>query len=298
MQNEVYLAREDTYLILEQVKRYAEGRVLDMGTGSGILAINASSKAEFVYGADINKKALEYAKKTAIGIPNIRFVYSDLFSYFKKNPEMFDLIIFNPPYLPEEKKEPEEIKLATTGGKKGYEILDRFLADASGFLKPTGRILVVFSTLTGKNHVHEIIEKYGFSYQKLAEESFFFETIYVYLLEKSNFLISLEEEGITNVKKLTKGHRGLIYTGILKKKKIAVKTKNPASQAVGRMQNEALWLKFLNRYKIGPKFVFQKEDYLSRLLNRGCTAVSALTLQPIARSDLMPISLANPRDAW
>ena len=121
MKNEVYSPREDTYLILEQVRKYAEGKVLDMGTGSGILAIEASRKADFVYGADINKKALNQAEKSAEGIKNIKFVKSDLLSYFKKNPETFDLIIFNPPYLPEEKYEPEEIKLSTTGGKNCHE---------------------------------------------------------------------------------------------------------------------------------------------------------------------------------
>jgi HemK-related putative methylase len=261
MKKEVYKPREDTYLILEQVRRYAEGIVLDMGTGSGILAIEASRKADFVYGADINKKAVDQAEKSAQGIENIKFIKSDLFNYFKKNPEMFDLIIFNPPYLPEEKYEPRELKLAISGGKKGYELLERFLADASQFLKPAGKILIVFSTLTKQNKVHEIIDNYGFNYHKLAEQSFFFETLFVYLLQKSDFLISVEEEGIKNIKKLAKGHRGLIYTGIKNKKKIAVKRKNPKSKAVARIENEARWLRFLNRYKIGPKFIMRKDDY-------------------------------------
>jgi release factor glutamine methyltransferase len=261
MEKEVYEPREDSYLILDQVRKYSRGKVLDMGTGSGILAINASQKAEFVYGLDISQKAVNYARKSAQGIKNIKFIKSDLFNYFKKNPETFDLIIFNPPYLPEEKFEPEESRLATTGGKKGYELLERFLQDASLYLKPDGKILIVFSTLTKQNKVHEIIEKFGFNYHKLAEQSFFFETIFVYLLEKSDFLLSVEEEGIKNIKRFAKGHRGLIYTGKLKNKKIAVKRKNPESKAVGRMLNEARWIKFLNKYNIGPKFIMQKDDY-------------------------------------
>ena len=260
MKNEVYGPREDSYLILEQVRKYTKGTVLDMGTGSGILAIEASRKADFVYGIDINPQAIKKAKESSKGIENIQFIKSDLFNYFKKNPEEFDLIIFNPPYLPEEKYEPKEIRLATTGGKKGYEILDKFLENASQFLKPDGKILIIFSTLTGKNKVHEIIENYAFNYHKLAEQSFFYETIYAYLVEKSDFLISLEDEGIKNIKKLTKGHRGLIYTGI-KNKKIAIKRENPESKAVGRILNEARWLKFLNKYKIGPKFILHKDNF-------------------------------------
>lgn len=256
----MYSPREDTKLILDQIRKYAKGNVLDIGTGTGVLAIKAASSADFVYGVDINKKAIEYAEKASQGMNNIKFIKSNLFNYFKKHPEKFDLIIFNPPYLPEDIKEPKEIKLATTGGKKGYELLDKFLKQANSYLKSNGKILILFSSLTGYNHIHETMEKYAYSFQKLAEASFFFETLYVYLLEKSKFLLSLEEEGITNVEKLTKGHRGLIYTGKLNKK-IAIKRKNPESKAVRRIENEALWIKFLNKYKIGPKFILQKDDY-------------------------------------
>ena len=259
--NSVYKPREDSYLILDQIRKYARGNVLDMGTGTGILAINASSKADFVYGTDINQKAINYAKKSSEGIKNIKFIKSDLFNYFKKNPETFDLIIFNPPYLPEEKYEPKESALATTGGKKGYELLNKFLKQSSKYLKPDGKILILFSTLTNTKKVHEIIEDYGFNYHKLAEQSFFFETLFVYLLEKSDFLIELEDEGITDIEKLTKGHRGIIYTGKLNKTKVAVKTKNPESKAMGRIYNEARWLRLLNKYSIGPKIIMHDKDY-------------------------------------
>ena len=43
--SEIYEPREDTYLILEAVKKYSSGNVLDVGTGSGILALAASVKA-------------------------------------------------------------------------------------------------------------------------------------------------------------------------------------------------------------------------------------------------------------
>jgi release factor glutamine methyltransferase len=252
---EVYEPREDTFLILKEVKRYAKGRVLDVGTGSGILAIAASKKAKEVIGVDVNKEAIEYAKKQDW---DVKFLYSDLFSNVKGK---FDLIIFNPPYLPEDKREPKGSRLATTGGKKGYEILERFFLEAGKYLKPDGKILVLFSTLTKKDKVHEILENYAFNYQKLSEQSFDFETLFVYLVEKSNFLKSLEEKGISDVKKIAKGHRGLIYTGKLKGRKIVVKKKRPESKAVGRIQNEASWLKKLNKKKIGPKFRFLDKDY-------------------------------------
>jgi len=261
--HQIYEPREDTFLIEKKVKRYANGRVLDMGTGSGVLAIEACQKADYVIGVDVNKKALSYARKKAktMGLKNIKFVYSDLFSCFKRKKDVFDLIIFNPPYLPEQKGEDKFTKMQVSGGKKGYEILERFFSEASTHLAPNGKILVLFSTLTNKDKVHEIIDKYCFNYQKLAEESYDFETLFVYLAEKSKFLKALEEKDIKDVFKLAKGHRGIVYAGKYRGKKVAIKRKKPESEAVGRIQNEAKWLKVLNKKGIGPKFIFSKDDY-------------------------------------
>ena len=263
MKKEVYEPREDTFLIEQEVERYTHGRVLDMGTGTGVLAIEAAQKADFVIGVDINKDALEYAKKkaAAMNISNIKFVHSDLFSYFRKNPDRFDLIIFNPPYLPEQEGEEEEIKLQVSGGKRGYEILERFLSEASEFLAPHGRILILFSTLTNVDKVHEILERYAFNYQKLNEEGYDFETLFVYLVEKSSMLKTLEKKGISGVEKIARGHRGVVYSGIYHGKKVAIKKQRPESEAVGRIINEIRWLQFLNRKGIGPKFLFSEDEY-------------------------------------
>jgi len=255
---EIYEPREDTFLILKEIKRYAKGRVLDMGTGSGVLAIEAARKAKNVIGADINKKALDYARKKSTGIKNIKFVHSDLFKNIKGK---FDLIIFNPPYLPEEKGEDKWTRLQVSGGKKGHEVLERFFEKANDYLTRDGKILVLFSSLTNKEKVHEILGDYSFNYQKLAEESFDFEKLFVYLAEKSELLKGLEEKGISDVKKIAKGHRGVIYKAEWKRKKIVIKKQRPESEAVGRIQNEAKWLKILNKKKIGPRFRFLAEDY-------------------------------------
>jgi len=61
----------------------------------------------------------------------------------------------------------------------------------------------------------------------------------------------------------SKGKRGLIYTAAYKGKKAAIKVKNPESRAVERIKNEAQYLKKLNKYKIGPKFIsFRKNELM------------------------------------
>jgi HemK-related putative methylase len=259
----VYEPREDSFLILKEIKNFAKGDVLDMGTGTGVLAIEASKFADTVIGADVNADALDIARQNAkaSGRKNIRFVKSDLFSYFKTEPMLFDLMIFNPPYLPEDVREPAESAVETTGGKKGYELLERFFSQSSEYLKPDGKILVLFSTLTGTDKVHSIIEERAFNYQKLAEEPLFGENLLVYVAEKSELLKSLEYDGIKDIQRLAKGHRGLIFVGKLKGKKVAVKKQREDIEAVGRIKNEARWLKLLNRKGIGPKFMYIEDEY-------------------------------------
>jgi|TARA_B100002003_G_C13941915_1_gene457061 putative serine/threonine protein kinase len=68
-------------------------------------------------------------------------------------------------------------------------------------------------------------------------------------------------KGITNIEYFTKGHRGILYTGEYKKKKIVIKAKLPKSEALNRIENEGNWLKRLNKINIGPKLIKAEKDY-------------------------------------
>ena len=171
----IYEPSEDSFLLSKYVEKYASGKVLDIGSGSGIQAESALMKTKEVLAVDINKEVVKLLKKK-----NINAKYSDLFSNVNGK---FDLIIFNPPYLPEEKHEDSETKLVTTGGKYGYEILERFFKDAKKFLNKNGKILIVFSSLTNKKKIDSLIKKYIFKSKLLEEKKIFFESLYVYLIE-------------------------------------------------------------------------------------------------------------------
>jgi len=168
-------------MLLEQIKKYAKGIVLDMGTGSGIQAIEAAKTSSLVIAADINEDAIEYAKEEAKNINNIKFIQTDLFSNLENYKHSFNLIIFNPPYLPND----ERIKdIALDGGKEGYELTERFFNDVNDYLKEDGKILLLFSSLTNKEKVDEIIKKHNFKHTLLDSKKMFFEELYVYLVEK------------------------------------------------------------------------------------------------------------------
>ena len=252
----IYEPQEDSTMLEKWVRQYAFGEVLDIGTGSGIQALAAAQNknVKSVIATDIQKGVIEYCKKN-IKSNKIKFLQSDL---FQKIIGKFDSIIFNPPYLPQELKLKD---LTIEGGKKGYEIIQKFIDEVNKFLAKDGIILMVFSSLTKKEKIEEYIKNNLLDFQELEKTNIFFEGIYVYLLKKNDFLKKLESKGIKNIKYLTKGHRGLLFTGIYKNKKIIIKTKNPQSKAIGRIENEAKWLKKLNKYYIGPKLKFIGDDF-------------------------------------
>jgi len=148
---------------------------LDMGTGSGILAIELAKLGFEVTAADINPEAIKIAKQNTkeAGV-KIDFVISDLFSNIRNK---FDLIVFNPPYV---KTEDRELKtadmeaLAWAGGPDGMQVINRFLSGVSSSLKPEGRIILLVSSNDDK-----IPELPGYTIKLLKRKSLFFEQLFV-----------------------------------------------------------------------------------------------------------------------
>ena len=138
----------------KHVREFALGRVLDMGTGSGIQALTAitNPNAQFVLAADTDQSVITALEKKIKEqkIRKLQVVHSDLFSDIKGK---FNLIIFNPPYLPQDKGLDDQ---AIYGGKKGWEISELFFKQASHHLFPDGKVLFLFSSLTNKKKIEEI----------------------------------------------------------------------------------------------------------------------------------------------
>ena len=254
-----YEPREDSTLLETYARQHAKGMVLDMGTGSGIQAITAahSHKVVSVLATDIQKSAIDYCKK-CIKNGKITFRVSDLFENIPD--KKFDTVIFNPPYLPQDLKLKD---LTLDGGKKGYEVLERFLDDAGNFLNTDGIILIVFSSLTKKEKVDEFIRNNLLEFELLEKQHYFFEDLYVYKIIKSKLLKTLEKKGINNIRYFAKGKRGIVFVGKHKNKKVAIKIKNPESSAILRTNNEIKFLKLLNKKNIGPRLLFYDENYLA-----------------------------------
>ncbi len=175
---EVYEPSDDTYLLADHLTLKDGASVLDMGTGCGILAIRAAEKAKMVVAVDVNPHAIECAGLNARlnrvdGKVELRL--GDLFQPFKPS-ERFDLIIFNPPYLPTEDGE-GWLEKAWSGGKTGRTVIDRFLAEAPKYLGEHGRILLVQSTLSDPEETFDRMRRIGFHVEVLAERNLEFESL-------------------------------------------------------------------------------------------------------------------------
>jgi len=177
---EIYQPEKDSYLLQKQVRKYLKDKnqnlkILDMGSGSGIQAKTCLNLGfENILAADINPDAIKHLKKLGV-----KSKHTNLFNKTPK--QKFDLIIFNPPYLPESKydKLPD-----TTGGKQGYETITKFLKQAKAHLNKQGTILLLFSNLTKPNIIKKEIKNLEYKYKKLSEKDVGSkEILYVYELK-------------------------------------------------------------------------------------------------------------------
>ncbi len=147
----VYEPSEDSFLFAENLHVKPESRVLDVGTGTGILGILAAKQGSEGLALDVNPYAILCAKKNAERNRvdgNLAFLQGDLFAPLGEAAK-FDLILFNSPYLPSERGEEESwLGRAWAGGTTGREVIDRFISQSPSYLTRSGKILLLQSTLS------------------------------------------------------------------------------------------------------------------------------------------------------
>jgi len=176
--SEIYQPAEDSYLLQKCLTSFLKGKskpisILDMGSGSGIQARTCKKlKFKNILCVDINPDAVKSLKEEGF-----KSILSDLFEKIDKK---FDLIIFNPPYLPRDKREPEDSQINTTAGDKGYEIIIKFLKQAKNHLNSGGRILLLFSSLSKPKVIKQEAKKIGYNFNEWDYTPLFFEKIFVY----------------------------------------------------------------------------------------------------------------------
>jgi release factor glutamine methyltransferase len=156
----VLIPRPETELLVELALHHVPEyrgepvRILDIGTGSGAIAVSLAlhlPESE-VWGVDISAAALRIAELNAQrqGIERrMRFFQGDLFDALKQTGAIFDLIVANPPYIRSAELAvlaPEirewEPPAALDGGTEGIDFYPRIIGAAPGHLAERGRVLL------------------------------------------------------------------------------------------------------------------------------------------------------------
>jgi release factor glutamine methyltransferase len=172
--SQVYVPEADTYLLLDAARLEVKqgDRVLEIGTGSGLIATEVA-QVTGVVATDINPHAVLCARQKGVDV-----VQSDLFCGIRST---FDVILFNPPYLP---TQPEEriddwLEHALDGGLNGRVVIERFSEQVGRVLAPGGRILLLISSLTGLPEVRDLFFRSGFLSEILLRKNVEGETLFV-----------------------------------------------------------------------------------------------------------------------
>lgn len=172
--NHVLIPRGDTEILVEQaltrIQRHVPQKVLDLGTGSGAIALSVAKERpnSMVIATDRSALALEVAKANADSnqVENVCFAVSDWFSAI--NSQRFDVILSNPPYI-----HPNDCHLtkgdlrfepsnALVSGFDGLQDLELIITDSPQYLN-SGGWLVLEHGYDQAEAVQKLLVKNGFS---------------------------------------------------------------------------------------------------------------------------------------
>jgi release factor glutamine methyltransferase len=166
---DVLIPRPETERLVEislalarELPKTSSLRVLDIGTGSGAIAISLAKElpSAVIWATDVSAAALEIARSNAAGngvAARIRFLHGDLFEAIGEFTGRFTLIVSNPPYVRSaeiDALEPEvsgwEPRAALDGGADGLDFYRRIVQQARNYLAPDGAVAVEVGADMGK----------------------------------------------------------------------------------------------------------------------------------------------------
>ncbi|MCS6903393.1 MAG: peptide chain release factor N(5)-glutamine methyltransferase [Candidatus Bipolaricaulota bacterium] len=176
----VLIPRPETEELVDRIVkdfRAPPSRVLDLGTGSGAIAIALAKTwpQSRIVAIDVSEEALALARQNALanGV-QIEFVRSDWYSALT---DSFDLIVSNPPYVRSsaldhaQREVQREPRRALDGGPDGLEAITRIIRDSVHFLTPYGRLYVEIDTDQGERVRQLLLATEVFSRADILQDS-------------------------------------------------------------------------------------------------------------------------------
>ncbi|KAH0574687.1 Glutamine methyltransferase [Spironucleus salmonicida] len=164
--NEVYVPDEDTFLLMDSILNFPPSiqptRCIEIGCGYGCVAIQMAKQFQIIpYCTDINPLALQNAQNTFI-VNNLQgeFIQSDLFQNVDGK---FDIIAFNPPYVPGDLQCDNLLDLALCGGAHGRDVIDRFLQELPARCSPGATVYMVAIEANAPDQLLAVLATRGFT---------------------------------------------------------------------------------------------------------------------------------------
>ncbi len=183
---EVLIPRPETEILVEKAiglirsRTFPATRFLDLGTGSGCIAISVAHEVSSAYGCgvDVSEPALKIARLNAIRLgvaERILLIRSNLLDSFPRIPA-FNFILCNPPYVPFQDYDslPLEVRahephLALFGGPSGVDFYRKMIPEVPSRLFPEGYLLL--ETGAGQAEmVRQLVEAEGFSIETVLSD--------------------------------------------------------------------------------------------------------------------------------
>jgi release factor glutamine methyltransferase len=146
-------------------------QVLDVGTGSGVLGLVCAIRGAHVTVSDSDASAIEHAGNAAKLLRvELKGIVSDMFTDV---PGRFNLILFNPPYLPSQDYKDKTVD----GGALGRNLINRFLDGLPNHLQKGGEALLLISSLNNPKALFDARKE--FEFLTLKKRALFFEELQV-----------------------------------------------------------------------------------------------------------------------
>lgn len=176
----VYPPSEDTLLLLEAIDLRGASTFLEVGSGTGLVALHAARECDVV-ATDVNPHAVALIRRNADANDlSLGVVRSDLVEGLRGT---FDVIAFNPPYLPVVEGK-EWLERSWSGGPDGNEVILIFLDQIGSLLSGDG---VLYLLLSSHNHRALRRARQLYDVTPVVRQSLFFEEIVVYRLRPRAF---------------------------------------------------------------------------------------------------------------
>ncbi|HEX9815349.1 MAG TPA: HemK2/MTQ2 family protein methyltransferase [Candidatus Thermoplasmatota archaeon] len=177
--DDVYDPHDDTELLIEAVRAKPGEAALDLGCGAGLVGIQLRKLGARVVCSDLNESALRLARENAKrNNVDVMVARTDLTKGLRLG--RFDVVAFNPPYLPTtpEERLSKPLNYAFDGGDDGLAPTNRFLDECQK--DPPGRVFIIGSNLQGNGGVEQSAHDRGMRVRVACTKNLSWETLTVY----------------------------------------------------------------------------------------------------------------------